>query len=97
MKKIITITCLSLFISTAALAKDTSESAIGLFTSAGQTSLVFDQSVEKDGSKIGIKGEVPLNNTARAIESMNQRWNNTSKSSIQVYGQVDIGYSSKHN
>jgi hypothetical protein len=93
MKKSLVLLSAGFLLMGTAFAKDGAESSIGFSNNQGATSLIFDVAGEKHGSTVGVRGEMPLNDTARAVQAMNERWYKKPKSGIELYGTIDIGYS----
>ena len=85
----------SILISGLACANDDAPATVGLKLSSGPQ-LFFDVankvSNEQGGSHsfVGIKGDIPLTEQGRALQRFKEHL--SQKSSIQVYGQMELGY-----
>lgn len=82
----------TLLISGTSLAQDDSVSTVGFSSQNSGTNLIFDVAGSKNKNVIGIRGDLPLDETSRAVEAMNQRWHKKPSTNIEFYGTVDIGY-----
>ena len=85
----------SILISSLACANDETPATVGLKLSSGPQ-LFFDVAnkvSDKQGNSnsfVGIKGEIPLTEQGRALQRFKEHLNQ--RSSVQVYGQVELGY-----
>lgn len=95
MKTKIVILSAAFLFSHLAQAKDDTDQTIGLSSSTAGTSLIFDNSQKSEGSIIGLKGNIPLSSNMIALEKFKERAGQKTHSFIQLYGQVDVGYSYK--
>jgi hypothetical protein len=92
MKKLLVLISMALLASNSALARDDRESTVGFSSQSNGTALIFDVANEKNENVLGVRAALPLNQTTRAVEAMNERWKSTPKSKVELYGTIDLGY-----
>ena len=85
----------SILISSLAHANDDAPATVGLKLSSGPQLFfnVADKVSYKRGHSstiVGIKGEVPLTEQGRALQRFKEHL--SQRSSVQVYGQLELGY-----
>ncbi|TDR29093.1 hypothetical protein [Hydromonas duriensis] len=92
LKKLGFISALFVMMSGTALANDESTQVVGMDFGSSNSgpALVFDVSDKKDNNIVGIRGEMPLTEKDRAMQKFRERMGQ--RSSVEVYGQVDLGY-----
>lgn len=80
-------------------ARDDSNNTVGFSSENSVTSLIFDGRQKTDlNTFIGIKGEVPLNANANtiALDKFKERMGQKPRSFIELYGQIEMGYTHTH-
>lgn len=75
-----------------ACANDDAPSTVGLKLNSSGPKLMFDvaQTQGNTNSFVGVKGEIPLTEKDRALQRFKEHL--SQRSSVQLYGQLELGY-----